>query len=160
VTLLCFGPDALHVSRFAVSPLAETLSEAIRLRQALDRRALGERVEAFGRWLSGDPFADGLLRLVTATKFLPDFVAIPPGAGQNADLADELAAMSMTRRPAPPSPRHSGTPGRATGSRGPTSPTSPAALPTCSRSAGPGSSNRTGHGAAPSWNATSTTAQA
>ncbi len=93
MTLLRFGPDALHVSRFAVSPLAETLSEAIRLRQALDRQALGERVAAFGRWLSGDPFVDGLLRLVTATKFLPDFVAIPPGAGQNACLADELAAM-------------------------------------------------------------------
>lgn len=89
MTLLCFGPDALRTSRFAVSPLAETLSEVGRLRQALDRRAGTPRVEAFGALLDADPFVDGLLRLVTATKFLPDFVAVPPGTG----LADELAAM-------------------------------------------------------------------
>jgi DNA-binding transcriptional ArsR family regulator len=93
VTLLRFGPDALHVSRFAVSPLAETLSEVTRLRQALDRRAGRPHVEAFGRWLAADPFVDGLVRLVTATKYLPDFVAIPPGAGPHSSLADELAAM-------------------------------------------------------------------
>jgi DNA-binding transcriptional ArsR family regulator len=93
VTLLCFGPDALRASRFAVSPLAETLSEITRLRLALDRRSANPRVEAFARWLDGDPFVDGLLRLVTATKYLPDFVAIPPAAGLNGSLADELAAM-------------------------------------------------------------------
>ena len=90
---MCFGPDALQASRFAMSPLAETLSEVTRLRQALDRRVASPRVEAFGRWLDMDPFADGLLRLVTATKYLPDFVAIPPAAGLNGSLADELAAM-------------------------------------------------------------------
>jgi DNA-binding transcriptional ArsR family regulator len=93
VTLLCFGADALRASRFAVSPLAETLSEITRLRQALDRRVASSRVEAFGRWLNMDPFVNGLLRLVTATKYLPDFVAIPPAAGLNGSLVDELAAM-------------------------------------------------------------------
>jgi len=93
VTLLRFSPDALHASRFAVSPLAETLSELTRLRQALDRRVTDPRIEAFGRWLGSDPFADGLVRLVTATKFLPDFVAVPPVRGLNNRLTDELAEM-------------------------------------------------------------------
>jgi DNA-binding transcriptional ArsR family regulator len=87
VTLLCFGPDALRASRFAVSPLAETLSELTRLRLA------DPPVEAFGRWLDSDPFVGGLLRLVTATKYLPDFVAIPPAAGLTGSLVDELAVM-------------------------------------------------------------------
>lgn len=93
VTLLCFGPDALQASRFAVSPLAETLSEITLLRKALDRRVASPRVEAFGRWLGTDPFVRGLLRLVTATKYLPDFVAIPPQGGLTGSLVDELAAM-------------------------------------------------------------------
>lgn len=93
VTLLRFSPDALHASRFAVSPLAEVLSELTRLRKALDRRATGPRVEAFGRWLGSDAFANGLVRLVTATKFLPDFVAVPPARGLNNRLRDELAEM-------------------------------------------------------------------
>lgn len=94
MTLLCLAPDALHASRFALSPLAETLSELIRLRQALDRRpAANRRVTAFGRWLDTDPFTGGLLRLVTATKYLPDFVAIPPAVGWHGDIADELAVM-------------------------------------------------------------------
>lgn len=93
VTLLRFGPDALHASRFAVSPLAETLTELTTLRQALDRRMEDARVAAFGRWLDADPFAAGLVRLVTATKYLPDFVAVPPARGFGTRLDDELAAM-------------------------------------------------------------------
>lgn len=93
VTLLRFGPDALRASRFAVSPLAETLSEIIRLRVALDRGAAGPRVEAFAGWLATDPFAAGLVRLVSATKYLPDFVAVPPDRGLNRDIGDELAAV-------------------------------------------------------------------
>jgi hypothetical protein len=93
VTLLRFSPDALHASRFAVSPLAETVSELIRLRQALDRSATDPRVEAFARWLDSDAFTDGLVRLVSATKFLPDFVAVPPARGLDNRLQDELAEM-------------------------------------------------------------------
>lgn len=94
VTLLRFSPDALHASRFAVSPLAEVLAELAHLRKALDARATGPRVEEFGRWLGSDAFANGLVRLVTATKFLPDFVAVPPAGGLNNRLRDELAEMS------------------------------------------------------------------
>lgn len=92
MTLLRLGPDALHASRFALSPLAETLSQLTQLRRQLDSRTTNPHSEALGRWLDADPFADGLVRLVTATKFLPDFVAIPP-TDMNTRLEDELTAM-------------------------------------------------------------------
>lgn len=89
------GPDALHASRFALSPLAETLSELTRLRRELDSHPVSSKSEALGRWLDADTFADGLIRLVTATKFLPDFVAIPP-TGMRTRLQDELIVMRAT----------------------------------------------------------------
>lgn len=92
MTLLRLGPDALRASRFALSPLAETLSRLTRLRRDLDSRTGSPHGETLGRWLAADPFADGLVRLVTATKFLPDFVAIPP-TGMNTRIEDELTAM-------------------------------------------------------------------
>lgn len=92
MTLLRLGPDALHASRFALSPLAETLSELARLRRELDSRTVSPQSEALGRWLATDSFANGLVRLITATKFLPDFVAIPP-TGMTTRLEDELVAM-------------------------------------------------------------------
>lgn len=39
------------------------------------------------------PRSAGLVRLVTATKYLPDFVAVPPGRDRTGDLTGELAAM-------------------------------------------------------------------
>lgn len=92
MTLIRLGPDALRASRFALSPLAETLSLLTGLRAELDGRAGSPHSETLGRWLAEDPFADGLVRLVTATKFLPDFVAIPP-TGMNTRIEDELTAM-------------------------------------------------------------------
>lgn len=94
MTLLRLGPDALHASRFALSPLAETLSQLTQLRRELDSRTANPHIEALGRWLDADSFADGLVRLVTATKFLPDFVAIPP-TGMTTRLEDELTAMRV-----------------------------------------------------------------
>lgn len=92
MTFLRLGPDALHASRFVLSPLAETLSQLTGLRRELDSRTGSPHSETLGRWLDADPFTDGLVRLVTATKFLPDFVAIPP-SGMNTRLDDELVAM-------------------------------------------------------------------
>jgi DNA-binding transcriptional ArsR family regulator len=92
VTLLRLGPDALHASRFALSPLAETLSELIRVRRQLDARTASPQSDLLLRWVTEDPFVDGLVRLVSATKFLPDFVTIPP-ADMTTRLGDELAAM-------------------------------------------------------------------
>lgn len=92
MTLLRLGPNALHASRFALSPLAETLSQLARLRGELDSQTASPQSVALGRWLDADSFATGLVRLVTATKFLPDFVAIPP-TGMRTRLEDELLAM-------------------------------------------------------------------
>ncbi|MDI6103746.1 winged helix-turn-helix domain-containing protein [Actinoplanes sp. NEAU-A12] len=92
MTLIRLGPEALRASRFALSPLAETLSRLIVLRLEIDGGRPGADAAALARWLDGDPFAAGLLRLVSATKYLPDFVAIPP-ASMSTRLADELAVM-------------------------------------------------------------------
>lgn len=92
MTLLRLGPAALQASRFALSPLAETLSQLGRLRHQLDGPAGTPHSQALGRWLDQDPFAAGLVRVLTATKFLPDFVAIPP-SGMTTRLDDELAVM-------------------------------------------------------------------
>lgn len=91
--MLRLGPDTLRASRFGLSPLAETLSTLVRLRRPVGGRAIDPQVRELGSWLSKDPFADGLLRLVAATKYLPDFVAIPP-VGMDTRVEDELAAMS------------------------------------------------------------------
>lgn len=92
MTLLRLGPNALRASRFALSPLAETLSQLARSRRELDRQTASPQSAALGRWLDTDSFANGLVRLVTATKFLPDFVATPP-VGMETHLEDELRAM-------------------------------------------------------------------
>ncbi|SDS99823.1 ArsR/SmtB family transcription factor [Actinoplanes derwentensis] len=92
MTLIRLGPDALRASRFALSPLAETLSRLITLRCEIDGGRPGPQARALADWLDGDPFAAGLLRLVSATKFLPDFVAIPPSS-MTTRIDDELAQM-------------------------------------------------------------------
>lgn len=98
MTLLRLGPDALRASRFALSPLAETLSRLITLRRELDGGQPGAAALALARWLRADRFTDGLLRLVSATKYLPDFVAIPP-TSMTTRIEDELAAMRAVPDP-------------------------------------------------------------
>lgn len=90
--MLRLGPDALRASRFALSPLAETLSTLIILRLEIDGGRPGPHAEALAQWLDGDPFAAGLMRLVSATKYLPDFVGIPP-TSMATRIEDELTRM-------------------------------------------------------------------
>jgi DNA-binding transcriptional ArsR family regulator len=92
MTLIRLGPEALRASRFALSPLAETLSRLIVLRREIDGGRPGPQARVLAGWLDGDPFAAGLLRLVSATKFLPDFVAVPPSS-MTTRIDDELARM-------------------------------------------------------------------
>lgn len=98
MTLLRMSPTALSRSRFALSPLAETVGSLIVLsRQGSDpwlaswharhHGALIERLDA-------DPFARGLVRLLGSTKRLPDLVAIPPMDGMQTVLATELARVA------------------------------------------------------------------
>jgi DNA-binding transcriptional ArsR family regulator len=92
VTLIRFGPDALRASRFALSPLAETLSCLLGLRREIDGGQPGPQARELVAWLDGDPFAAGLVRLVSATKYLPDLVALPPSS-MTTRFSDELARM-------------------------------------------------------------------
>jgi hypothetical protein len=100
MTLLRLTPTALSRCRFAVSPLAETLSALIALqRQPYPWLAAWHKTTqpAFRRWRDADEVARGLLPLVAATKWLPNYVALPPGDGVHTELADELAAVTAFR---------------------------------------------------------------
>lgn len=94
MTLLRLSPLALSRSRFALSPLAELLG-AVRILtrsrpdpwlvrwHAAHRAALRARLDA-------DPFASGLIGVLTATSWLPAFVTLPPPDGMRTTLAQEL----------------------------------------------------------------------
>ncbi|SNT52741.1 Helix-turn-helix domain-containing protein [Asanoa hainanensis] len=94
MTLLRLSPTALARCRFALSPLAETLGSLIALHRPAPEPWLKSWHTAnqpgFQKWLAGDPFAAGLLALVSATKWLPDMVAVPPTGGTRTRLRDEL----------------------------------------------------------------------
>ncbi|WP_221329683.1 winged helix-turn-helix domain-containing protein [Actinoplanes sp. L3-i22] len=92
MTLIRFGPDALRASRFALSPLAETFSCLLGLRRELDGGRPGPQARELAGWLDDNPFAAGLVRLVSATKYLPDFVALPPSS-MTTRFTDELAQL-------------------------------------------------------------------
>ncbi|MFC7546653.1 ArsR/SmtB family transcription factor [Plantactinospora sp. GCM10030261] len=98
MTLLRFGPAALARSRFAISPLAETLGALIALHRATPPPWLAgwhaRHQPAYRSWLAGDEVAAGLLGLVAATKWLPDTVTPPPAGGLDTDLDDELAVVA------------------------------------------------------------------
>ncbi|MEU7637992.1 ArsR family transcriptional regulator [Streptomyces sp. NPDC039016] len=94
---LRLSPLALSRSRFALSPLAETLGTAIALARPGPAPWFAawhaRRLPAFTAALDADPFADGLIGLVGSTTWLPRFVAIPPADGLRTTLAAELAAV-------------------------------------------------------------------
>ena len=98
MTLLRLTPTALSRCRFAISPLAETLGSLIALQRASPEPWLAEwharHQPRFRQWRDGDAVARGLLPLVAATKYLPDYVCIPPGGGVDTRLADELAVVA------------------------------------------------------------------
>ncbi|WP_227983230.1 ArsR/SmtB family transcription factor [Nocardia spumae] len=90
---------AVSQSRFALSPLAETLGSVLVLGK--DGPAKPWLASWYGRHhtdflagLDGDPFAIGLVRLLATTKWIPRFVAIPPPGGMRTTLDDELAAVA------------------------------------------------------------------
>jgi DNA-binding transcriptional ArsR family regulator len=97
MTLLRLTPTGVSRCRFAVSPLAETLSALIALqRQPYPWLAAwhARTQPAFRRWRDADEVARGLLPLVAATKWLPDYVALPPGDGVHTRLAEELVPVA------------------------------------------------------------------
>lgn len=94
MVLLRLSPMALSRSRFALSPLAETLGSMIVLGKPCSDPWVapwhGRHHAAFHASLDASPFAKGLVRLFGSTKWLPEFVAIPPSDGIRTALAGEL----------------------------------------------------------------------
>jgi hypothetical protein len=86
VVLLRLSATALSRSRFALSPLAETLGSLIVLGKhgTVDPWLASWHARHHTGFLASfeaDPFARGLVRLLSATKWLPRLVAIPPSGG-------------------------------------------------------------------------------
>ena len=98
MTLLRLTPLALSRSRFALSPLAETLG-SIKVLQSDHcdpwmASWYARHHGAFRAALDADPFARGLVRLISSTKWLPLFVTAPPPGGMRTTLTEELAALA------------------------------------------------------------------
>lgn len=95
MVLLRLDSMALSRSRFALSPLAETLGSMIVLSRPCTAPWLsawhGRHQAAFRARLDTDPFARGLVMLCGSTKYLPDHVTLPPRGGMGTTLDSELA---------------------------------------------------------------------
>lgn len=94
MTLLRLSPRALSRSRFALSPMAETFG-AMRVltnpcRDPWPTPWHDEHAPVFRARVARDPFTAGLVRLLTTSGWLPDFVTMPPGGGMRTTMAQEL----------------------------------------------------------------------
>ena len=93
MTLIRFTASAMGRSRFALSPLAETLSTLMALERdtpmAGARRPNPDR-HTYVQWRGGDPVRRGLLALVASSKWFPGFYGVVPADGLNTQLAVEL----------------------------------------------------------------------
>ncbi|WP_308013995.1 helix-turn-helix domain-containing protein [Streptantibioticus parmotrematis] len=98
MVLLRLDSLALSRSRFALSPLAETMGAVITLtRPSADPWLTPWRDRhrpAFRAVLDADPFAAGLVGLVGATKYVPGHITLPPTGGMRTRIEDELARMA------------------------------------------------------------------
>ncbi|MEY9837821.1 ArsR/SmtB family transcription factor [Streptacidiphilus sp. EB103A] len=98
MTLLRLTPLALSRSRFALSPLAETLA-SIKVLHAdyCDPWMTSWYARHHGAFLAAldaDPFARGMVRLINSTKWMPLFFTAPPQGGMRTTMAEELAALA------------------------------------------------------------------
>jgi len=100
MTVLRLSAQALARSRFALSPLAETLGAMrVLLDPCTDPWVLAwhtEHAPTFRAALDADPFAHGLLGLAFAGKWLPSLVVHPPEGGMTTTLASELQTLAAT----------------------------------------------------------------
>ncbi len=94
MTLLRLNPESVARSRFALSPLAETLAAVITLVRKDDAPWLEPWAQAhrpqFQQMLAADRFAGGFLSLAASTKWIPAPLTIPPNDGMKTSIADEL----------------------------------------------------------------------
>ncbi|MFJ5220298.1 winged helix-turn-helix domain-containing protein [Streptomyces sp. NPDC088354] len=95
MTLLRLSSLALSRSRFSLSPLAETLASIMVLNASYADPWLApwrdRHQAAFRAGLDADPFARGLVGLLTSTTWMPGHVVIPPTAGMHTTIDSELA---------------------------------------------------------------------
>lgn len=98
MTLLRLSPLALSRSRFALSPLAETLGTLIELGKPQPDPSFAawhaRHHPVFTAAIATDPFARGLVRLLSSTKWLPEHVVLPPLDGMRTTLGPELARVA------------------------------------------------------------------
>ncbi|MFD3456299.1 ArsR/SmtB family transcription factor [Streptomyces sp. NPDC058691] len=98
MTLLRLSSQALSRSRFALSPLAETLASMKVLNASYCDPWLApwhaRHQAAFRAGLDADPFAQGIVRLLASTKWLPSHVAIPPTTGMRTTIDSELVQVA------------------------------------------------------------------
>jgi DNA-binding transcriptional ArsR family regulator len=93
------GADALARSRFAISPMAETVATLLVLRGSPNRPGqltgpAGTRA-AFRRRLAGDPVGAAFVRAAVAPRWVADFLCTPP-ADADRTFADELRRIRST----------------------------------------------------------------
>lgn len=97
MTVLKVDAESLARTRFALSPMAETLGALLLL-------ASGQRDPWRADWIDEhrttvtsmaavDPVLGELIRVLPRTRWLPDFLT-PPPVGMNTNFADELAAVA------------------------------------------------------------------
>lgn len=92
-SVLRLNPESVARSRFALSPLAETLSAMITLTrngEPWHEPWTRSHRPQFQQFLADDPFAAGFVALAASTKWLPAPLCIPPNGGMKTSLADEL----------------------------------------------------------------------
>lgn len=100
MTVLRLSAQALARSRFALSPLAETLGAGRVLTDpCTDPWVLAwhaEHAPVFRAALDAEPFDRGFVDLVLAGKWLPHLVVHPPGGGMSMTIASELRTVAAT----------------------------------------------------------------
>lgn len=98
MVLLRLSPLALARSRFALSPLAESLGSVMALVRPEPDPWTAEWARthrsAFRALAARDPFVQGFLQLVCTSKWLPDCVVLSPGGGMTTTLESELPGMT------------------------------------------------------------------
>lgn len=98
MVMLRLSSMALSRSRFALSPLAETLgSMCVLVKPCSDPWLVpwyDRHRDAFLAVLDADPFARGLVELISSTKYLPGYITLPPSGGMRTALDDELAPVA------------------------------------------------------------------
>ena len=99
MVLLRLNSLALSRSRFALSPLAETLGAIITLGRPNASPWLAtwhsQYRKDFLAAIANDPFVVGLVALLSSTKWIPHFIALPPSGGLRTTLDSELMEVAV-----------------------------------------------------------------